>query len=180
MSAREARAAGAILVAWVRLPQHSTRPRVSPRLLRCSAVLTTSFRQAFNDSNADVRKAVVFCLVDIYMVLGPQFEAHLGELNASQVRCAPFGRLSLLVARFHRLADTVPTSPKPEPRPRKPQKPVSTAAVDSSCRLLLLVVHALTRVAAGGGVAAAAGADLHQPHEQGALRESGATTPKTL
>ena len=46
------------------------------------------------------------------------------------------------------------------------------------CRLLLLVVHALTRVAAG--VAAAAGADLHQPHEQGALREGGATTPNPL
>jgi CLIP-associating protein 1/2 len=77
--------------------------------------------EAFNDSNADVRKAVVFCLVrrknaelllkkrhensicsrdsrphvcftrcfaqvDIYMVLGPQFEAYLGELNASQLR----------------------------------------------------------------------------------------------
>ena len=26
---------------------------------------------AFNNSNADVRKAVVFCLVDMYMALGP-------------------------------------------------------------------------------------------------------------
>lgn len=63
--------------------RQAARANHSPRHLR---VLTASFRQAFNDSNADVRKAVVFCLVDIYMVLGPQFEAHLGELNASQLR----------------------------------------------------------------------------------------------
>ena len=29
---------------------------------------------------------VDFVQVDIYMVLGPQFEAYLGELNASQLR----------------------------------------------------------------------------------------------
>ena len=68
-------------------------------------MLTASFRQAFDDSNADVRKAVVFCLVDIYMVLGPQFEAHLGELNASQVRWAPFG------PRFPRLLRVFTVSP---------------------------------------------------------------------
>jgi len=30
--------------------------------------------------------ALPYAQVDIYMVLGPQFEAHLGELNASQLR----------------------------------------------------------------------------------------------
>jgi len=96
---------------------------VDPLLEALPSMLPGLF-EAFNDSNADVRKAVVFCLVrpcfsffirpstqamialclsirstkltrlvwllgcqvDIYMVLGPQFEAHLGELNASQLR----------------------------------------------------------------------------------------------
>ena len=113
--------------------------------VRASAVLTASFWQAFNDSNADVRKAVVFCLVDIYMVLGPQFEAHLGELNASQVRCAPFG------PRFPRLLRVFTASPTrfqraPSRNPgqenhRSRRRRQSTEL----CRLLLLVVHALSR-----------------------------------
>ena len=40
---------------------------------------------AFKNPNADVRKAVVFCLVDIYMVLGDDFAPFLGDLNTSQV-----------------------------------------------------------------------------------------------
>ena len=46
----------------------------------------TSPRPLSRWQNADVRKAVVFALVDMYMVLGPRFEDHLGELNASQLR----------------------------------------------------------------------------------------------
>lgn len=41
---------------------------------------------AFKNPNADVRKAVVFCLVDIYMVLGDDFAPFLGELNTSQLK----------------------------------------------------------------------------------------------
>ena len=33
-----------------------------------------------------VRKAVVFCLVDMYMVLGDDFAPFLGELNTSQLK----------------------------------------------------------------------------------------------
>ena len=42
--------------------------------------------EAFSNPNADVRKAVVFALVDMHMVLGEDFDAYLGPLNASQLR----------------------------------------------------------------------------------------------
>jgi CLIP-associating protein 1/2 len=41
---------------------------------------------AFKSPNADIRKAVVFCLVDIYMVLGDDFTPYLSELNTSQLK----------------------------------------------------------------------------------------------
>lgn len=42
--------------------------------------------EAFKDPNADVRKAVVFCLVDMYMVLGEQLTPHLAVLSTSQLK----------------------------------------------------------------------------------------------
>lgn len=41
--------------------------------------------EAFKNPNADVRKAVVFCLVDMFMVLGEQLTPHLAVLSTSQV-----------------------------------------------------------------------------------------------
>ena len=42
--------------------------------------------EAFRNPNADVRKAVVFCLVDMYLVLGEQLTPHLEELSTSQLK----------------------------------------------------------------------------------------------
>ncbi|KAG6556657.1 hypothetical protein Mapa_001598 [Marchantia paleacea] len=41
---------------------------------------------AFGNQNADVRKTVVFCLVDIYIVLGKAFVPYLGSLSSTQLR----------------------------------------------------------------------------------------------
>jgi len=42
--------------------------------------------QAFKNQNADVRKAVVFSLVDMYLVLGEDLTPHLAELSTSQLK----------------------------------------------------------------------------------------------
>ncbi|CAM6093819.1 unnamed protein product [Calypogeia fissa] len=42
--------------------------------------------EAFGHQNADVRKTVVFCLVDIYIVLGKAFVPYLGSLSSTQLR----------------------------------------------------------------------------------------------
>ena len=57
-----------------------------PALLESLPSMLPGLFEAFRHTNADVRKAVVFALVDMYMVLGPRFEDYLGELNASQLR----------------------------------------------------------------------------------------------
>lgn len=41
---------------------------------------------AFSNQSADVRKTVVFCLVDIYIMLGKAFLPHLEGLNSTQLR----------------------------------------------------------------------------------------------
>jgi CLIP-associating protein 1/2 len=38
-------------------------------------------RQAFKNPSADVRKAVVFTLVELYMTLGDHFTPYLEQLN---------------------------------------------------------------------------------------------------
>ena len=99
-------------------------------------MLTASFRQAFNDSNADVRKAVVFCLVDIYMVLGPQFEAHLGELNASQVTLhpirPPLPPVCCAFSPSRRHGSNEPQAGTQAKKPQKPEEALSPAAVGYS------------------------------------------------
>ncbi|XP_010548720.1 PREDICTED: CLIP-associated protein-like isoform X2 [Tarenaya hassleriana] len=42
--------------------------------------------EAFGNQSADVRKTVVFCLVDIYIMLGKEFEPFLEGLNSTQLR----------------------------------------------------------------------------------------------
>lgn len=41
---------------------------------------------AFGNQDADVRKTVVFCLVEIYIVLGKAFVPYLGSLSSTQFR----------------------------------------------------------------------------------------------
>ncbi|OMO99320.1 CLIP-associated protein [Corchorus capsularis] len=41
---------------------------------------------AFNNQSAEVRKTVVFCLVDIYVMLGKAFLPYLQDLNGTQLR----------------------------------------------------------------------------------------------
>ncbi|XP_024364725.1 CLIP-associated protein isoform X2 [Physcomitrium patens] len=41
---------------------------------------------AFGNQDADVRKTVVFCLVEIYIVLGKAFVPYLGSLSSTQLR----------------------------------------------------------------------------------------------
>jgi CLIP-associating protein 1/2 len=41
---------------------------------------------AFDILNAEVRKMVVFCLVEIYIVLGKPFAPYLGSLSSTQLR----------------------------------------------------------------------------------------------
>lgn len=41
---------------------------------------------AFGNQSADVRKTVVFCLVDIYIMLGKTFLPYLEGLNSTQLR----------------------------------------------------------------------------------------------
>ncbi|PPR95110.1 hypothetical protein GOBAR_AA25559 [Gossypium barbadense] len=45
-----------------------------------------SLFEAFGNQSADVRKTVVFCLVDIYIMLGKAFLPHLEGLNSTQLR----------------------------------------------------------------------------------------------
>ncbi|KAM7271620.1 hypothetical protein ACFE04_030834 [Oxalis oulophora] len=42
--------------------------------------------EAFGNPSADVRKTVVFCLVDIYIMLGKEFLPHMEGLNSTQLR----------------------------------------------------------------------------------------------
>ncbi|XP_038682288.1 CLIP-associated protein isoform X2 [Tripterygium wilfordii] len=42
--------------------------------------------EAFGNQSADVRKTVVFCLVDIYIMLGKAFLPYLEDLNSTQLR----------------------------------------------------------------------------------------------
>jgi CLIP-associating protein 1/2 len=51
---------------------------------------------AFKHQNADVRKAVVFCLVDMYSVLGDDMTPFLSELNTSQLRL-----VTIYINRMH-------------------------------------------------------------------------------
>jgi CLIP-associating protein 1/2 len=40
---------------------------------------------AFDNQNAEVRKMVVFCLLEIYIVLGKPFVPYLGSLSSTQL-----------------------------------------------------------------------------------------------
>ena len=64
---------------------HGSAFAVVNRACCMSQVLPPLF-EAFKNPDADVRKAVVFCLVDMYMVLGEQLTPHLAVLSTSQLK----------------------------------------------------------------------------------------------
>jgi len=77
---------GAVLQASIRMLSKLV-PMLPPMvLLEHVPQMCPGLFDAFKNPCADVRKAVVFCLVDIYMVLGDDFAPYLGELNTSQLK----------------------------------------------------------------------------------------------
>jgi len=77
---------GAVLQASIRMLSKLV-PMLPPVvLLELVPQICPGLFDAFKNSCADVRKAVVFCLVDMYMVLGDDFAPFLGELNTSQLK----------------------------------------------------------------------------------------------
>ena len=62
----------------MRFSKEDLLPRVSE--------LLPGLYEAFKHPNADVRKAVVFCLVDMYLVMGDDFSPYLAELSTSQLK----------------------------------------------------------------------------------------------
>ncbi|EFJ10591.1 hypothetical protein SELMODRAFT_127796 [Selaginella moellendorffii] len=56
---------------------------------------------AFGNQNADVRKTVVFCLVDIYIVLGKAFVPYLGSLSSTQLRLVTIYANRISQVRFY-------------------------------------------------------------------------------
>ncbi|CAN4113719.1 unnamed protein product [Withania somnifera] len=58
-----------------------------------------SLFDAFGNQSADVRKTVVFCLVDIYIMLGKAFMPYLEGLNSTQLRLVTIYANRILQAR---------------------------------------------------------------------------------
>lgn len=76
-----------------RAPQASVRlisrivPRMgAPELQLLLPQLLPPLFDAFKSPSADVRKAVVFALVDMFLVLGDELTPHLSELSTSQLK----------------------------------------------------------------------------------------------
>lgn len=63
---------------------------------------------AFGNQSADVRKTVVFCLVDIYIVLGKAFLPYLGSLSSTQLRLVTIYANRISQARSGTPLDSTP------------------------------------------------------------------------
>lgn len=63
---------------------------------------------AFGNQSADVRKTVVFCLVDIYIVLGKAFLPYLGSLSSTQLRLVTIYANRISQARSGTPLDSAP------------------------------------------------------------------------
>eukprot|EP00743_Colponemidia_sp_Colp-15_P008324 GILK01009041.1.p1 GENE.GILK01009041.1~~GILK01009041.1.p1 ORF type:complete len:1198 (-),score=196.76 GILK01009041.1:274-3867(-) len=61
-------------------------PRVGATMYEYLDAVMPGLVEAFKHPNADVRKSVVFCLVDLYGVLGDSLMPHLQSLNTSQMK----------------------------------------------------------------------------------------------
>ncbi|KAH7302208.1 hypothetical protein KP509_23G060800 [Ceratopteris richardii] len=64
---------------------------------------------AFGNQSADVRKTVVFCLVDIYIVLGKAFLPYLGSLSSTQLRLVTIYANRISQARSGTPLDSTPS-----------------------------------------------------------------------
>lgn len=69
-----------------RVTQRTNRSMLMGYVQRGSPNILPGLFEAFKSPSADVRKAVVFVLVDMYMVLGDDFTPYLSELNTSQLK----------------------------------------------------------------------------------------------
>ncbi|RDY05703.1 CLIP-associated protein [Mucuna pruriens] len=63
--------------------------------------------EAFGNQSADVRKTVVFCLVDIYIMLGKAFLPYLEGLNSTQLKLVTIYANRISQARTGKAIDTV-------------------------------------------------------------------------
>ncbi|KAG2405967.1 CLIP-associated protein [Vigna angularis] len=63
--------------------------------------------EAFGNQSADVRKTVVFCLVDIYIMLGKAFLPYLQGLNSTQLKLVTIYANRISQARTGKTIDTV-------------------------------------------------------------------------
>ncbi|XP_061359122.1 CLIP-associated protein-like [Gastrolobium bilobum] len=61
--------------------------------------------EAFGNHSADVRKTVVFCLVDIYIMLGEEFLPYLQGLNSTQLKLVTIYANRISQARTGRSID---------------------------------------------------------------------------
>jgi hypothetical protein len=75
-----------ILQMCIRLSAKLCKKMESSHLMEQLAYILPGLFEAFKSPSAEVRKAVVFCLVDLYQVLGDRFTPYLSELNTSQVK----------------------------------------------------------------------------------------------
>lgn len=66
-----------------------------------------SLFEAFGNQSADVRKTVVFCLVDIYIMLGKAFLPYLQGLNSTQLKLVTIYANRISQARTGKAIDTV-------------------------------------------------------------------------
>ena len=66
--------------------------------------------EGFKHRNADVRKAVVFCLVDLYMRLREEFNPWLQPLNTSQLKL-----VTIYINRQQQLREDAPLQGMPPP-----------------------------------------------------------------
>ena len=90
--------------------QSKLMPRFSSlQLLAILPQVLPPLFEAFKNPNADVRKAVVFCLVDMYMVLGEQLTPHLAVLSTSQLKLVTIYINRTAKARADRQSNSPPT-----------------------------------------------------------------------
>lgn len=75
-----------LLHLWIRFLGRVIPHFPPDRLLELVPTLLPGVLQGFRHSSADVRKAVVFCLVDIFMVLGDRLTPFLNGLSTSQLK----------------------------------------------------------------------------------------------
>ena len=70
--------------AFIRILTKVVTAAKPPQLAPLLRVIMNQMKESLNHSNADVRKSVVFCLVEVQGIIGSEFAAYLDELTPSQ------------------------------------------------------------------------------------------------